>query len=282
MRKSKVFIIVATLAFIFVFAGAALAVPIELIHGEVTKLKFVNYENFIDANANNTIDAGDYFEGIFNTESISNIPNTIDKSGQLLSKELTGHFKISVVGGAIPIGGAGHVDFGLMEGDFINLYVGEGTTKNWDPAAADAIARASDGTLWASILPQSFYEGINDTTFIPPVSFNRNWANVTINLTGYNIIPLLYPEATPESPWHFIDVDGDGIYTAGIDIEHASGHIVDTFFTSTLTTPSGIPQWDFKSEDPYYINVSIPEPGTLLLLGVGLVGVATIRRRFKR
>lgn len=258
-------------------AGPAEAKPVTLLEGAITKLKYVNYEDWLDINVpggDGVINAGDKFEGILKVESITNVSGSVSLSAQLGAKEVTGSFRISVVGGAIVPGGSGHVDLALVPGDFFRFFVGTGATKNWDPAAGDAVARATDGVLWADILPGTFFEGVNDTIIFPfSFSLSKNWADITTNLTEYTIVPLLYPEVIP--------LPGAAPHTF-LGVPHFAGHVADTFFTSHLTFPSDIPAWDIKSEDPLYVFAVVPEPATLLLLGAGLFGAGLIARRRSR
>lgn len=288
-RKTLKFLAAMAVAAVTFAASAipASAQPITLFTDQITKLKFVNFENFFDVNNNQTIDSGDYFQGILNIEAITNISGSQDLSAQLGSKELTGDFQISVVGGLLPLGGAGHVDFGMAAGDYLNLYVGTGATKNWNPASGtNGVAEATDGSLWASITGGTGfgYEGINDTTIFPvAASVNRNWADLDINNTGYPILKELYSSTAGEPPLHFIDVNNNGVYDAGTDTLHGD-HLVDVYFASRLfaNIDPKIPNWQFRSEDPVYVHAT-PEPGTILLLGMGLLGTGFVaRRRFKK
>ncbi|MDP2626810.1 MAG: hypothetical protein Q8Q58_07890, partial [Candidatus Rokubacteria bacterium] len=113
--------------------GPAEAAPVTLLEGKITKLKYVNYENWLDINVpggDGIINDGDKFEGILKVESITNVSGSVSLSAQLGAKEVTGSFRISVIGGAIVPTGAGHVDLGLLSGDFFKFFVGTGATKN--------------------------------------------------------------------------------------------------------------------------------------------------------
>ena len=257
------------------------AAPIELFNGEPTKFKFTNYENWYDMNANGIIDTGDKFEGILKISTLTNQFDSADKNAQLLTKEVTGHFLVSVSGGMIApgIGGTGVIDFTLGASDFINFYVGTGATKNYAPEAgtlAAAIGTATDGVLWASILGSDYIEGDNDTTGSFPASnsVNHNWADFTVNNTDYKFVPLLWPE--------YVNGLGSGLHDTSTGT-HFSGHASEVYFETKLSFNNNpnAGYFMFKSEDPGYLY-AIPEPFTVGLLGLGLVGMGALRRRQER
>lgn len=65
-------------------------------------------------------------------------------------------------------------------------------------------------------------------------------------------------------------VSGDGVFTQSLD-SHFDG-VTAVTFTSTNAYCFGLDS----------VSVSVPEPATLLLLGLGLIGVAAVRRKFKK
>ncbi len=177
---------------LFLTNNASPDVPIQLLTDEVNKLKFVNYEKWYD-DGDWIMDTGDYFEGIFKAESIRNISGSSDLSSQLMTTELTGHFKFSVIGGSHPLNGPGHADLALLAGsaggggvsDFIRFYTDE--TPDWDPTGggrglAAAIGFANNGNLWTAIEPgEGNYEGIVDGYF-------QSWANFILNIGNMHTI----------------------------------------------------------------------------------------------
>jgi hypothetical protein len=251
-------------------ATAAVAVPITLPTGEVTKLKFTNFENILDSNKNGILgDVGDDIEGILFVTSVGTITNPNLYNAQLASRELTGYFHISIVGGVV---GGNHVDFDLSDSaDKIELYVGTGATKNWTAGSGVAtdISNASDGALWAAVYadPNGWYEAVGD--LVGSDFVNTNFANLGVNNTGYTFLPQLFYPLTGDPTAH--------TYLGNFHADHK----VDAMFKSRLFSVGVAPGWYFRSEDPMYLWV-VPEPGTITLLGVGIAGLGLLRLRRRR
>ncbi len=283
MKTSRAFIFIAALILAFSTPASA-SMPIELLThaGEINKLKFVNYENFYESETGEAgkVDNGDWFEGIFKVQSISNIPGSKDLTSQLNNTELTGHFKFSVVGGSRPLYGAGHTDLALLSNggdnstDFLRFYSDSGTSMNWDPSAgvSEAISRATNGELWLEVMPSATdfsYEGVTDY-IRSSFNFSESWADVTTNNTGYKILPQQFPAVF------------DSAYTSHIFKGNSHGpHATDLYFSSK-TSGSDIPGWQVRSEDQMYMAVA-PEPlSSILFLSGGAVLGFTVYRKQKK
>lgn len=256
---------VLALLLFLICGSAAYAMPITLPLNEITRLSYAGEERFNDTNGNHAIDAGDYCEGIASFQSIVGMSSGTDLSSQLASKEITVHFKFSVTAGS---GASGHLEFALLPGDFFSAYVGQGATKNYDPNAADAIARASDGTLWLDVRPGTAFESVNDRQ--PNGStLNRAWMEITANGTGYTLASALFPTFLGEDPTHLYDGTVRGDIPSQL------------YFENNVAGYSTAPGFTFHIFGPVYVK-AVPAPATWSLLFLGVAGLALTRRPSRR
>jgi hypothetical protein len=249
--------------------SVCLATPIiTLPIGEATRLGYAGQELFVDTNKNGRPDAGDVFEGVVSITAISGGASGTDLSAQLADREITSHFRFSVTGNS---GDFSHLEFGLLPGDSFNLFVGQGGSKNFDPSASDAYARASDGQLWLGIQPGLFFESVNDRQ-IDGSTLNRAWADITANNTGYLLSPEFLRTLLGGDPQHFIggQIHGDHAVQAIFDNRVAGFSPYSPRFTFSI----------FGELDVF----AVPEPATwlLILMGASLARFFPIRNRLRQ
>lgn len=248
-------------------ATAVSAAPILLPDEKPAVIKYTNYEKVLQGtNSGNNplaIDAGDKIVGILKVTSIDNLFSS-DQTFPISKYELTGAFQLSVTSGSIPIGSSlgGHVDFGMSTGDYFQMFYD--SAKNFNAQASNSTALATDGNLWLEILPGTTYNGYGDKTTGDSSVYNKNWANITTNNTGYTIVKQLWPLAIGQ-------VSPASQYT-------------DVYFESKvndlLAANTYQEGWKFLSQDPLYIT-AVPEPSTVLMLSAGLLGLTIAARRRK-
>lgn len=221
--------------------------PISLPVGDVAVLNYSGYESLHHVNGNTSIGVGEVFDGIFQVKSIRNTHGAVDVSPQLSVTELTGAFQFHVTAASSPA----HLEF---ERDFFRLFAGTEASRNFDPTAANAVTRATDGMPWLDVLPGGFFQSVNDPFNGPR---NRAWLDITSTFTGYNFAPAPFATLLGRDPTHLYNgmLQGD--------------HFVQAYFEN-FATPSDLPNYSFQIQGPIYLN-PVPEPSGMVLMTSGLV-----------
>ena len=226
--------------------------------GEITRLNYTGQELFIDSNNNKRPDAGDVFEGVISVNQISGATSGADFSGQLADKEITSHFRFSITGNSSDFS---HLEFGLLPGDSFNLYVGQVASKNFDPSAPDAYARASDGQLWLGMQPGPFFESVNDRQS-DGTTLNRAWADIAVNNTGYLLASDLLRTLLGKDALHSIGGQPHNDYSVQAIFDNRVAGLSPFF-----------PQFTYNIFGEFDV-FPVPEPATWLLILIGM-GVGT-------
>lgn len=252
------------------------------------EIKFQNMEAFIDTDQSGTISAGDVNYGILRISSINTIDgDTLWANGQG-GEELTGVFGGITVKTVTPASGGFTVD---SIGGQMNIYLN--ALGSFTSAGGFAQGLGGYGIAGCSI-GSLCYDGISN---VGGVNFlTLDWAAVgvsvldnTITVSG-SFTGLTSPNSGQAAG--YLNVTG-GDYAYNFDTNGQLGGS-DLFSQNDFCTPGqtgcvtlasagGAPEdggWPLRSNDPVRGSY-IPEPGTLALLGIGLLGMGFSARRRK-
>jgi len=138
------------------------------------------------------------------------------------------------------------------------------------PPASDIIALNAGGT--ATI---TFTESIKDP-LIALVSWNNNTVDFGVPIEILSYGAGYWGNGTP-----ILNTEGDGFYGSGEvhGVIRLPGSYMSISFTHTSETWHGFTVGVLGLGEP---PTGVPEPATMLLMGFGLMGLAGLRRRFKK
>jgi len=222
---------------------------------------FTSTDSMIELGA---VKVGDELNGYAQIDKINGTNNSVFCPTCEVTYVFSGYKVTSIIAGTL-----------TFSGGTINVYVDN--TPNFDPLLQST---AADGTLFLSLSAPTFYDaaanggaGGTGSLFSTPTPTQQG---VSGNGRGFLDVTGGLAAANFDTNTRAYDTDGDGVADSFADLQFTSSfQLLPTAFTSD----NGITYNLFGSNDLQ--GNSIPEPGSLALLGIGLAGLGMSFRRRK-
>ncbi len=276
MKKYLIFVIAIVAALSFSLKDA-MAYP-QFASGEINDIYFHNAETWIDVDNTGEISVGDYFYGILHVQNIDgrsagtvwnedNVTPTLDTfTGYFLSDvtavgihSLQPHITLGTyTGGSDP--NSVLSDAEIANGIVLKLWADVSTKWTENTTIAGDIAASTDTSAWATFTADGGY-WYTHGPLIPPALPGNTVGETFMGLNLVDNFSGLTFDLVNDVNEGEIDLDVSLAGSGEIEIPQAE-------YTG---------QWMFMSNDPVFMDV--PEPGTMLLLGSGLIAIGIYARR---